>query len=501
MKKFFAILLALTFVLSLGTVAFAAEGTPSITLPDNGHTYKIYQIFTGDLDADGQLNSIVWGTDGKGTTGTAVDADTLAALVALEGTDAENGDAIKALITGAGTQYTGNGQTIEEAAGYYLIEDVAINPANPDDFISLYVVQLVDQVTVAPKGDKPEVEKKVKDINDSEDSNITDNAWQDSADHDINDVVPFEITATMPNSVDGYDTYKVVFHDTMSKGLTYTTGSSVVKIYKDGNVNNTAATNVVTVDVTPVIADATDTTGAYVGGKTLTWTINDVLALGATANSKIVVDYTATLNGDANIGAAGNPNKVYLEYSNNPNDSGEGTPSTGETPEDVVIVFTYKVVVNKVDEGGAALDGAGFTLYKQNADESWTQIGDEIYPESGSEFTWTGLDDGIYKVVETHTPANYNTIAGQIFEVKASHDVNSPDPKLTSLSGDVVDGEITFTPSLADGSLETNVVNQSGAVLPETGGIGTTIFYVAGSILVLAAGILLITKKRMAAKG
>ena len=482
MKKFFAILLALTFVLSLGTVAFAAEATASITLPDNGHTYTVYQIFTGEL-ANGQLNSIKWGADGKGTTGTAVDADTLAALVALVGTDAAKDDEIMKLVTGEGETYTGEGQTLEVVPGYYLIEDVAIDPDNPDDFISLYVVQVCDEVTVSPKGDKPEVEKKVDDKNDSN-TDEDEVVWQDSADYDIGDTVPFKITATMPSTFDGYDTYKVIFHDTLSMGFDF---NDDVTVFIDGD------------ELAAEDFDVAYSVDSKTGETIITITIADVLDLGAEANDKIDVYYTADLNEDAVVGQPGNPNEVYLEYSNNPNSEGDG--DTGETPEDVVVVFTYKVVVNKVDEGGAALDGAGFTLYKQNADESWTQIGDEIYPESGSEFTWTGLDDGIYKLVETHTPANYNTIADQIFEVEASHDVNSPDPKLTSLSGDVVDGEITFTPTLADGSLETDVVNQSGAVLPETGGIGTTIFYVAGSILVLAAGILLITKKRMAAKG
>ena len=75
----------------------------------------------------------------------------------------------------------------------------------------------------------------------------------------------------------------------------------------------------------------------------------------------------------------------------------------------------------------------------------------------------------------------------------------SDSPTLTSLSGDVTSGTATFTPGISDGSLTTDVVNQKGATLPETGGIGTTIFYVLGTILVLGAGILLITKKRMSA--
>ena len=73
----------------------------------------------------------------------------------------------------------------------------------------------------------------------------------------------------------------------------------------------------------------------------------------------------------------------------------------------------------------------------------------------------------------------------------------SDNPALNSLNGNAATGEITFTANTSDGSLSTNVVNQSGATLPETGGMGTTLFYIVGSALVIGAGVLLITKRRM----
>lgn len=503
MKKFFALLLALAMMMAMSVSASAAEDKVTITLPENGHTYKIYQIFTGTL-ADGELTAIKWGADGKGTTGAGVDAATLAELTALGGSNAAKGDAIKTYITGNGTE--AKDTKVDVAPGYYLIEDTAINPENPNDFISLYVVKVCGAVTVSPKGDKPEVEKKVKDINDSTDADYSE--WKDSADFDIGDNVPFQLTATMPSTVDGYDTYKVVFHDTLSKGLSYNS-DDVITIYKDGDVTNTADTNTVAVNVSAVVADATDTEGAYVGGNTLTWTISDVLSLGATASSKIVVEYTAKLTGEGVvIGSTGNPNKVKLEYSNNPNwtSSGEGdTEPTGETPEDTAIVFTYKLVVNKVDESGAALKGAGFTLFKQTgmteataeAEPIWTAVGEEVKGEAMTTFTWTGVDDGNYKLVETTVPANYNKMDDQFFTVKATH-TDGAEPALTGLSGDAEEGSaIVFTAAEDYSSLTSDVVNQSGAVLPETGGIGTTIFYALGGVLVAGAAILLITKKRM----
>ena len=112
-------------------------------------------------------------------------------------------------------------------------------------------------------------------------------------------------------------------------------------------------------------------------------------------------------------------------------------------------------------------------------------------------FEFVGLDDGKYKLTETVTPAGYNTIAPIEFTVTAEHQVESYMPSVTFLSGDVPTGEITFVTDGSIGFLSTDVVNNSGTQLPETGGMGTTIFYVLGSVLVLAAVVLLVTKKRM----
>ncbi|WP_288806633.1 SpaA isopeptide-forming pilin-related protein, partial [uncultured Streptococcus sp.] len=172
--------------------------------------------------------------------------------------------------------------------------------------------------------------------------------------------------------------------------------------------------------------------------------------------------------------------------------------------EDTVIVFTYKVVVNKVDQDGAALPGAGFTLYKKVNGE-WTAVktisADEATAAENSDkkniFTFSGLDDGDYKLSETTTPNGYNTIDDVEFTVTADHDITSDSPALNSVTGT---GSLEFTSNTTAGSLTTDVVNKKGSVLPSTGGMGTTILYVVGTILVLAAGILLVTKKRMDAK-
>ena len=138
------------------------------------------------------------------------------------------------------------------------------------------------------------------------------------------------------------------------------------------------------------------------------------------------------------------------------------------------------------------LKGAGFTLYKKNASDAYKAVGSELKGEDMTTFTWSGLDDGDYKLVETTTPSGYNTIPDIEFTITATHDVTSDNPTLISLSG----GD-KFTGVISTGVVSANIENQAGAQLPSTGGIGTTLFYVVGGGLMVAAIVLLVTKKRM----
>ena len=476
-KKIASLVLALALALVLAVPAMAAN-TYTITAPNNGHTYEVYQIFTGDL-YNGVLSNVKWGQNGTGTTGAAVPDSILEELEKATGTDTEKLAVITKYVNLSSTPYNtvvGGTPLTGVPAGYYLIKDVDGALAGENDSYTTYIVEVVDDVTIAPKSDVPEVEKKVKDTNDSTGDT---SGWQDSADYDIGDSVPFQLTATLADNVSAYTTYKVVFHDTLSKGLTY---NNDAKVYIDGK-----ETSGFTVTAT-VNADGTTT---------LTVSCDDVKALGASNSSVITVEYTATLDDDAVLGSAGNPNEVYLEYSNNPNKSEAGNNETGNTPTDKVIVFTYKVIVNKVDGEGAPLTGAEFTLEKYNKETGEWEAITAVKNDEGTTFTFSGLDDGKYRLTETKTPAGYNSIAPIEFTITAEHDVLADDPALTSLSGNATTGEITFTSSTAEGSLSTNVFNKAGSTLPETGGIGTTIFYVLGAVLVVGAGVVLVTKKRM----
>ncbi|MCI6120827.1 MAG: isopeptide-forming domain-containing fimbrial protein [Lachnospiraceae bacterium] len=484
MKKIASLVLALIMAFAMTATAFAEETTYSITINNSteGHTYEAYQIFTGDLH-EGVLSNIEWGSSVSNSAGLG-DAAAVAEKLDTNytGADKITVDGLLEMIT-LGNPVADSGETSNPyvisglEAGYYLVKDKDGSVTGEGDAYTEYIIKVVGNVTTEPKSDVPEVEKKVKDINDSTDDAMTD--WQDSADYDIGDSVPFQLKATLASNVSSYTTYKVVFHDTLSKGLTYDNNA---KVYIAGEeTNGFTVTSTVNAD----------------GTTTLTVSCDDVKALGAGNSSVITVEYTATLNENAVLGSVGNPNEVYLEYSNNPNKSEEGDNETGTTPKDVVIVFTYKTIVNKVDEKGDALTGAEFTLEKYNKKtDKWEAI-TVVKNDEGTTFTFSGLDDGNYRLTETKTPAGYNTIKPIEFTITAEHDVLSDNPALTSLNGNVTTGEITFTSNVTDGSLSTDVVNKAGSTLPETGGMGTTIFYILGGLLVLFAVVFLVAKKRM----
>lgn len=508
-KKLASLLLALVMTLSLAVTAFADESTTySITINNStaGHTYEAYQIFTGDLATNEAgnkvLSNIVWGSGVSEAGQTALgDAAAKAETLTTEADAKAFAKAVAPYLTTA----AGSASTVTDgkyvisglAAGYYLVKDQDDSLTGDADAYTEYIIKVVSDTTATPKSSVPTVEKKVKDINDSTDDAMTD--WQDSADYDIGDSVPFQLKATLANNVSSYTTYKVVFHDTLSKGLTY---NKDAKVYIDGT-----ETNGFTVTAT-VNADGTTT---------LTVSCDDVKALGAGNSSVITVEYTAKLNENAVLGSAGNPNEVYLEYSNNPNKSEEGNNETGETPKDVVIVFTYKTIINKVDSENKPLTGAAFKLEKlikgkDGAADTWTTVKEFTVDETTTSFTFSGLDDGQYKLTETKTPAGYNTIDPIYFVIEATHDVTADAPTLKTLNAyltdangnkqtEMKDGESVNidlgTVDLTAGSITTTVVNKSGSELPSTGGIGTTIFYVLGGVLVLAAVVLLVTKKRM----
>ncbi len=494
--------------------------TCTITAPDNGHTYEIYQIFTGryEVQSDGteKMSDVKWGINGTGETGTAVDEDVLKNLQDVNGkSDDEKRTEITRYVTlsnPVATLSKSNLSYTAGLAGYYLIKDKA-ETVTGNMKETPYIVQAVGSLTITPKtGDTPTFEKKIKDINDSESTTYTD--WQDSADYDIGDQIPFKLEGTVAGDYAAYEHYYFAFHDQEDTGLTF--DSSTVKVYVYNTDDDTRIFSGYR-----VVTDAESMTDP-VGESKCSFEIifDDLKSIAAVeAGSKIRVEYKSTLNEKAVLGAEGNVNKGKLEYSNNPSDTQNGK---GKTPWDSVIAFTYKVVVNKyaneVDAAGNnKLAGAEFTLEKKDltVDGQWKTLA-LVKSDDGKSFSFSGLDDGEYRLTETKAPQYYNALTSPItFKVEAGHtevwDGTNRTQVLTSLAGTEVnaDGtakdtgkiEFTFTADDDKSDLTTNVINKSGTTLPETGGIGTTIFYIVGGVLVVGAAVALITKKRMKSSG
>jgi len=536
-KKLVSLLLTFAMVLSLATAVFADETTPTettykITVNNkaDGHVYEAYQIVTGTLyieEIDGELkktlSDVKWGAN-SGKTGEVSDED-LATLKA-------DPEAFVSFETAPVAESEDKGDYYEIKgleAGYYLVKDKDGSLSGKDDSYTKYILEIVEDSVIAPKSGKPTVEKKVDDENDSvlddEENGINGEdatEWKDSADHDIGDEVSFLLKATLASNVDDYIKYKVVFHDSLSVGLTY---KNIVSVKIDGT--DVPAEGYIA--DSEAIADDPETE-AVEAGTALTITIDNAKLYGAKNNSVIEIVYIAELNGEAVIGAIGNPNEVYLEYSNNPNwgwdrwedkdndgevdedeipddDDENDKEDTGETLKDKVIVFTYKTVINKTDDKGTPLAGAQFKLEKKLADGTWKEIS-VVTADEGKTFTFTGIDDGDYRLVETKAPNGYNKIDDIYFTVSATHEEESAEPQLLTLTvtqkdgetfGDLAEGTAaTFVPSCDKdaGTITSVIVNKAGTVLPETGGIGTTLFYIIGIVLVLSAAIFLITNRR-----
>lgn len=495
LKKVFSFLLAMVLTLAMTATVFAAN----ITIKDSeeGAEFAAYKLLNATDGGEGKFAYTVNATYSsilQEVTGKTTDAEIVDYISAL---DADGVRTLADTIYGKVKDMTADATTTTDSftnvdQGYYLIVETkaGTNADGSDGSISLVMLDTagLDTIEVSTKEDTPELEKKLIETNDSN-GNVTN--WQDGADYDLNDEIEFQLTGTVSAKIANYKTYYYEFHDTLSKGLDFVSGSVAVKI--DG----TDVTEAFTIADT---ANTDDTTALSVKCAD----IKAITGVTVTSTSKVVVTYKAKLNEDAVIGSAGNANEAYLEYSNNPYDEGDGEPDTGTTPKDKVIVFTYQLTVNKVDSEGAALEGAGFTLYKYDNDATdWVEVGNEI--TGVTTFDFSRVDAGQYKLVETTVPAGYNKAADLEFNVVATYDETADDPALKTLVitdkegnmlSDPDDNNATFTATLDTGVVATDVVNNSGSELPSTGGIGTTIFYVLGGILVVAAGVLLIARKR-----
>lgn len=499
-NKIMALVLALVMVMGLAVTASAAKieiVTSDSGASVEGHTYEVYQIFKGvaaELDGEMVLADVAFGANYK-----LEDTDVEEAMAEIQAmTGLEAAAFLKEKISGQAiaTLSDANNWKAELDDGYYLILDVSEDLPDTEE-ASAYILKVVGDVEIKSKHDAtPVTYKKVDDVNDSTTEEVK-IEWHDSADHDIGDLVDFQLTAVLPSSFESFKThnaaYPFTFHDVESKGLKLQ--ADTIKAYIVDGATKTEITSGYTVN------ENTE------DGCSFEVVFTDLTQIAAAkGGAKLVVEYQSELTEEAVIGEEGNPNKMRGEFKNK-FDSDE--PSF--TPWDVVIVFTFRAEVNKVNPENQPLEGAEFELAKFVVDENGSDeytVGETTYTgkwqtialeadDNDALFAFNGLDDGYYRVTETKAPAGYNTIDPFYFTVTAEHEIESADPKLTNLAAD--GGEVVeFTISNNKATMSTDVINEKGVELPSTGGIGTTIFYIVGGLLAVAAVVLLVTKKRMA---
>lgn len=517
MKKLLSLVLTVAMVVAMGITTFAASDykitvtntNPNISI--NGKTYTAYKIFSASYSTS-DSNAIVYSKDNtcldvtyNGKTG-----DELVAWLATEeGTSNARAFAdyvYKTYIKDkgvAGVSATADGETAEidlNAPGYYLVYgDAKATNGKADASNVAVAVSLTTakpSATINPKADAPSLDKQIKHNETSE--------WGVVGDNQIGDTVEFRTITTVPDTT-GYTTYTYKIHDTMSAGLT-----SNVKTNKDVNIKINDSK---TLDKKYYSIEA--------NGNSFTATVDIIQAIKEGVLNKgdqLYTYYTGVLNKDALIYDDGKQdNTAYLEYSNSPYDNG-----TGRTPDKKVYDWTFKMGVNKVDNTGKSLTGAKFVLSKEdkltinagkdgvptnnedklikliaNEDGTYTVApsdynGETTYVITAGNVTIKGLDDSVdYYLYETAAPSGYNKLTDPVqFKITVN----------TKEYGDA--GETAPTPTVKVGTsassetLSTNVVNTSGSLLPSTGGIGTTIFYVIGGILMVGAGVILVSRRR-----
>ena len=514
----------------------------------------------GETDGGPMLGDITWGTGVNGGNllaalneanaekyGACKTAADVAKALGAEGATAADAAAfadiaaqhLTATVAGTATAPNDDGNYIIEGlpAGYYLVKDsLQAEDNQTGQVLSDYIVQVLGNVTMEPKSsDIPTLEKKVAEQGKGDEGkyDLDDGYgkyYNDVADWNIGDRVPFKLIGSIPD-MDAYDTYQYIFHDTISAGLTLDMNSFDVYVAREKNQDP--------VELKWEEIDAANYRLAQTAdGFTLAIdNLKEFPYVNQEGRKYILVFYDALLNGNAEIGLPGNENSAYLEFSNNRNGNG-----TGRTEEDKVIVFTYQLDGTKVDgETQAALQNAQFVLlngakseaavvvdgkvtewikFGTQADgtkleipttyEGWTALAEQhnglilTSAEDGT-FKIAGLDDGTYFLREIQAPNGYNLLED---DVKVEIDATTangqnwawdPADAFTAIQVKVNDAQ-EGTPGVVDtGVVEIQVENNQGATLPETGGMGTTLFYIIGGLLVVGAGVLLVVRIRMKA--
>lgn len=500
-KKMLAIMFAFMMVVGMGTkvnaqgnesTTTATTGTITIDNAVAGQTYSIYKVLELEsYDKDNGLYSYKpaanWNSffdstidkntqkpKGAGSTYITIDSNGYATWIA------EINDANKATFAKLALEYAktnninynekknaeGNTVTFDNLPlGYYLVDSSVGALCGLDTTNS--------EVTIQEKNGTPTVGKQVKE-------NSTNKFGNNNTAY-IGQTVEFKTTITAQAGAQNY-----VLHDKMDAGLTFNNDIQIT--LNSSTVNNDSYNILLKSNSTPETKPLDDCTFEIDFSETFCNSLK--------ADDQIIVSYSATLNENAVIKGSGNTNETWLKYGNG-TDTAHSTTTT-KTYE--IPVFKYA----KKDNGEKGLAGAKFTLYsdkdckkpislveeadknvyhRATTDESdnstITKI-TEITTDNTGIFRITGLDADTYYLTETEAPKGYNKLVAPI-EV-------------------VIDGEGNVKLNKTEVVATVKVENKTGTLLPSTGGMGTTIIYMAGAILVIASGIVLVSKKKSKAK-
>ena len=559
-KRIASLVLALVMVFALAISVSAAEVTEdgSILIKDNDtvkasqKTFDAYKVL--DLkaytDANGEIttyeytvpNSLAdFYADRYNLDKTASDFDAKV-RAGIDGEDDLYDFARAVVAASTSAAYTGN--PVENGylfnglpLGYYAIVDSTAQ----GDYIKPVSAIMLDTATpnveIEVKAEKPPIDKEI-----DEDNNV--NTTDDRVESNqaaIGDTVTYVITSQVPDMT-GYTKYFFIMKDNLSKGLDYT-NSMTVKVGDKVLTENEY-------DLTVVENEDGTTSLKIVFKNFLQYNTEEYIG------KPVEVVYTARLNEDAEINRTPNTNDVYLEYSNDPdviyngdnepNDEDEDLPPLGETPKETVYTYTTSIEIVKTDAIGNRLQGAEFTLTGETMNivrvekEEFTldpngthwKLKDNSYTttDPNSTIDGTPVDKTAYASLTDkyikNTTTTYETRDGETLTITSSvgedgvvrfeglpagtytiTEIKAPEGY--NILTETLDVTITWDRETADftyeGAVDNNgvaritIVNQAGDELPETGGIGTTIFYIIGGILLVAALVVLVTRKRVGA--